>query len=205
MSDALTLPVVPYVIYRGYTSPIEVLPDPPDTLLNEIASSHLGVPAVVRIQKRPIRTDDEIEIASEEEAQIQIMAHHEALREEDMLPPPPTPKAVPAMQEVKYQAPPRPKSREMPIPWEIQRRAPEEFMRPGDRVPVILEEMEGIQEPTKRKVFLRPIRDVRITVKPEHRWAKCYYYPCFSFAVTDIDVFMFRKIFSPPSEMETRI
>jgi hypothetical protein len=77
-------------------------------------------------------------------------------READKMPlPPPPPKAPPIMQQALYQAPPRAHSREIATPWEISKPEFRNFARQGDRVLVILDVQNPIQEPARRKVYRR--------------------------------------------------
>jgi hypothetical protein len=97
-------------------------------------------------------------IATVDEAVRETQLYWKALYEEDHLPPPPA-SHPPSMQQVLTQAPPRPKSREVQMPWETQRPVQEEFISQGERIPVFLQETAGIQEPSVTKVDLSPIRD----------------------------------------------
>jgi hypothetical protein len=60
--DVCTPSTVPYLICKEYKSPIEILPDASGESSMEIATSYLDTPATVRPSKRPIRTDDEIQV-----------------------------------------------------------------------------------------------------------------------------------------------
>jgi hypothetical protein len=63
------------------------------------------------------------------------------------------------MQHVFAQAPPRPKSREIQLPWDIKKPVQEEFVSQGERVPVPLHEVKGLQEPDRIKAYLPPKSD----------------------------------------------
>jgi hypothetical protein len=63
------------------------------------------------------------------------------------------------MRQVLAQAPPRPKSREIQLPWDVRCPVQEEFVTQGERVQVFLQETKGVQEKSMVKVYLSPIRD----------------------------------------------
>jgi hypothetical protein len=135
---------------------MKVLPYAKDSELVEIVTSMMGTPATIRTSKRSIPTDDKIEIAIAEEAQMEMM-RLQSHREQDQMPS--RLMAVPTMQEALLQAHPRPKSREIQVTWEIHEPAKADFPTQGDRLPVALEDISGIQDPARHRVFLRPRRD----------------------------------------------
>jgi hypothetical protein len=119
LSDALTTPAVPYMMYRGFKYPFELLPDANVADLREIATRVLGANSDARVPRYPVRSDDVIEIATMDEVQkeMETMMQLEALREEDRMPE--QPKSVPTQQQILHQAPPRAKSVEIPTGWAI--------------------------------------------------------------------------------------
>jgi hypothetical protein len=127
----------------------------------QIASGFSNALSTFCIQKRPIRTDDAIEIATNDEAEHELKMGWDALREEDQPFPPPMLKAAQTMQEVLLQAPPRAKLRRIPVTWEIKRPSPEESMRQGDQVLVILDEIAGIQD--LHQIFRQTLQSLCIT------------------------------------------
>jgi hypothetical protein len=63
------------------------------------------------------------------------------------------------MGQVFAQAPPRPKSREIQLPWEIKRPFQEESVTQGECIQVYFQETKAIQEQSMAKACLSPVRD----------------------------------------------
>jgi hypothetical protein len=139
---------------------VEIFPHATDDELIEVSTCYMGGPATVKIPKRPIRTDDGIEVATIEEVHLETLCLA-GLRGKDKLTPHPAPKAPPTQEQVLFQAPRRQKSTEIDLDFNEIWGAPktEEFPRQGDRVRVILPDTSGMQDPSKRTVHLRPNRD----------------------------------------------
>jgi hypothetical protein len=147
-----TMPtVVPYVTFGEDLRPIEVLAEIDDDTLAQIAESYISRRCKENISHRPIRTGDLIQIVTEADVQMKQEVRLQEFRDEDrMVSSPPKPSAPPTMQQVLHQAPPRAHSREIQLPWEIERPT----LAEDDVVLVTLALEEAIQDPSQRKAYL---------------------------------------------------
>jgi hypothetical protein len=83
--DVSMYTAVPCLVHRGRKYPIEVWPDVPKESLIQLASNAMGAPVVIHNDTHfPVRTDDEILIATEVEIKMEEMKL-EKLREEDQI------------------------------------------------------------------------------------------------------------------------
>jgi hypothetical protein len=149
--------VVPYMVYREHKRPIEIAPETPDAMLEEIATMYMDQPTKVRVSRRPIRTGDELVLTTLADAQMTQEIKLQALREADKyVPKPPVvTTAPPTMQQVFHQAPPRAQSREITPSWEIAKPQACDYARQGNCVPVILQiDGERGDEHNRRKVYI---------------------------------------------------
>jgi hypothetical protein len=124
--------------------------------LGQIAADYMNQQTMVKVARYPIRSGDNIEMITAGDVQVKQEVKLQALREEDkVILPPVKAQPPPTMQQILRQAPPRAQSREVQAPWEIAK--PELAAR--EKVLVILELQNAIQEPASRKAFFTRRRD----------------------------------------------
>jgi hypothetical protein len=148
--------VVPYLKYKEHYRPIATVPNAPVDFLGQIAADYMSQQTMVIVPRMPIRSGDKIEMITAGDVQVKQEVKLQALREEDkVILPPVKAQPPPTMQQVLSQAPPSAHSREIQAPWEIAK--PELAAR--EKVLVILDLQNAIQEPSTRKAFFTRRRD----------------------------------------------
>jgi hypothetical protein len=153
--------VVPSMVHNEHKCPVEIAPETSGDILELIAACYMGEPTKVQVPRRPIRSGDELTMITKTDVLMAQQIQLQELREADKLIPKEVPTSAPGptMQQVLRQAPHRAESREIPIRWEMNEPSLQDFAKQGDRIPVILQVIDPISEPSRRKVYLRGNRD----------------------------------------------
>jgi hypothetical protein len=136
---------VPDLVHQLRKYPSENLPDAADSHLVKVGTKLFGIASSVRISKRQIKTDDEIEAATQEgigREQVQLNALREAAG------------ALITMQQVFNQAR-QERNRESQEVRSIAAPALVDFPRQGCHVQMTFEGTSGIEQ-NQHRAFLRP-------------------------------------------------
>jgi hypothetical protein len=135
--------VTPYLERQQKLSPVEVPADATFENMVEVASNIMGCPCMLRTDTRfPLRTDDHILIATEQDIHLEQMKL-EALRAEDELK---SQQRMNAIQWTMADLPPRQASRELPPIEQAFSRPPRESVSKwGEEIEVRFEDISGTQ------------------------------------------------------------
>jgi hypothetical protein len=135
--------VTPYLEREQKLYPVEVPADATFENMVEVASNIMGCPCMLRSDTRfPLRTDDHILIATEQDVHLEQMKL-EALRAEDELK---NQQRMNAIQWTMADLPPRPASRELPsLEQAFSCPPPESVSKWGEEIEVRFEDISGTQ------------------------------------------------------------